>query len=167
MNSSLEKKIIRTSDYDEANRSIESVCDAIIFTNGCFDVLHPGHISTLEFCDEYRKMFSAKWQANYHVVVAINSDESVRSLKGPNRPIFNQEERMIMLASTMFVDHVIVFNEETPLKLIEALNPVLIIKGPDYLNERIVGNETSSVEIVPESKYRNLSTTKIIERIRR
>ena len=99
------------------------------FTNGCFDLLHPGHISLLRqarsACDR--------------LIVAINSDLSVQRLKGPGRPVQNEAARAVVLASLESVDRIVVFNEDTPLKLIETLKPDLLVKGADYRIDQVVG----------------------------
>ncbi|RIY31979.1 hypothetical protein CJP74_05830 [Psittacicella melopsittaci] len=101
----------------------------IVFTNGCFDILHRGHLSYLQRAKELGDI----------LVVAINSDDSVRRLKGENRPINNVADRMFMLSSLKFVDYVVEFNEDTPLELIKAIHPDVLVKGADYKVEDIVG----------------------------
>jgi len=103
--------------------------ERIIFTNGCFDVLHVGHISLLQ---------RAK-QMGGRLIVGLNSDESVRVLKGAARPIIGQDERAQILASLSVVDAVVLFQEQTPLNLIQALRPDVLVKGSDYREERVVG----------------------------
>lgn len=129
----------------------------VVFTNGCFDLLHLGHITLLE---------DARREGD-RLVVAINSDASVRGLKGPARPIVSERERARILAALAAVDAVVVFDEPTPLKLIEALRPDVIVKGGDYSEETVVGaKEVRSwggrVKIVPTVE--GFSTTKLIER---
>ena len=94
---------------------------SIVFTNGCFDILHRGHIELLKYCKSLGK-----------VTVGINSDKSVSNLKGPRRPFFSQEDRKFMLESCKYVDDVIIFDEETPYNLIKTLKPDIIVKGGDY-----------------------------------
>ena len=108
----------------------------IVFTNGCFDVLHRGHVELLKYCKSLGT-----------VVVGLNSDESVRELKGPSRPRFTQEDRQAMLESCRFVDQVIVFNEETPYNLIKLVSPDIIVKGGDYKEDEVVGCELAEVKI--------------------
>ena len=103
--------------------------EKIVFTNGCFDLLHKGHISYLE---------KAKELGNY-LVVGLNSDLSVRRLKGEGRPIKEIESRIAVLAGLASVDMVVVFEEDTPKDLIESLNPDVLVKGGDYKIEDIVG----------------------------
>ncbi|MFI5152934.1 MAG: D-glycero-beta-D-manno-heptose 1-phosphate adenylyltransferase [Chitinophagales bacterium] len=101
----------------------------IAFTNGCFDILHQGHISSLS---------KAAKEADF-LVVGLNSDGSTRKLKGPDRPVNNQEARAMVIASLLIVDAVIIFEEETPLQLIKAIMPNVLIKGGDYTIDQIVG----------------------------
>ena len=104
----------------------------IAFTNGCFDILHSGHISYLQ---------KAK-RANRILIVGLNSDRSVRKIKGPARPIMKEKERAFILSALQCVDYVTLFNEETPTKLIESLKPDILIKGADWKKKGIVGSES-------------------------
>ena len=124
----------------------------IVFTNGCFDLLHPGHLSLLEFASTFGE-----------VVVGLNSDESVRGLKGPNRPIMGEEERRYSLESCKFVSKVYLFDEPTPLRLIQEIRPDLIIKGGEYAGVPIIGQDLAPVKLF--TPHWDLSTTKILERI--
>ena len=101
------------------------------FTNGCFDLLHPGHLSLLR---------QARAQCD-RLVVGLNSDASVRRLKGATRPIQGEAARAAVLASLAAVDRVVIFAEDTPLALIEALKPEVLVKGADYTLEQVVGHE--------------------------
>lgn len=101
----------------------------IVFTNGCFDLLHPGHIDYLQKARNLGDL----------LIVAINSDASVRLLKGENRPIYPLSNRMAMLAALECVDFVVPFDEETPLRLIQKIVPDVLVKGADYKAEDIVG----------------------------
>lgn len=101
----------------------------IVFTNGCFDILHAGHVEYLS---------KAASEGNI-LVIGLNSDDSVRRLKGSHRPINNQQARAILLASLGFVDAVVLFDEDTPYKLIKTVQPDILIKGSDYKPEEIVG----------------------------
>ena len=125
----------------------------VVFTNGCFDVLHVGHIELLKYCKSIGDF----------LIVGINSDESVSRLKGPSRPINTESERKIMLESIKYVDEVIIFNEDTPLNLIQNKNPDIIVKGGDYSEKEVVGNKLAEVRIF---KYvEGYSTTKAIQNI--
>ena len=101
----------------------------VVFTNGCFDILHVGHVTYLE---------EAKNEGD-KLIVAINSDDSVRKLKGPGRPIHDEKSRLIVLAALQSVDAVILFGEDTPHELINTLRPDILVKGGDYPVESIVG----------------------------
>jgi len=123
-----------------------------VFTNGCFDVLHVGHISLLEFAASFGS-----------VIVGLNSDESVRRLKGSSRPVNNQNERRTVLSAIKFVDEVIIFEQDTPYELIKALKPDLIIKGGDYSSDDVIGNDIAEVMIFPYLEGK--STTNLINSI--
>jgi D-beta-D-heptose 7-phosphate kinase/D-beta-D-heptose 1-phosphate adenosyltransferase len=130
----------------------------VVFTNGCFDVLHPGHIDLLR---RARTMGDS-------LVVAINSDDSVRRIKGSNRPIFNQDERAEVLDALEMVDYVTVFDEDTPLQAIMRIRPNILVKGADWGLDGIVGRaEVESwggrVEALP--LLEGQSTTGILERV--
>lgn len=130
----------------------------VVFTNGCFDILHAGHTRYLR---EARKLGDA-------LILALNSDSSVRSIKGPMRPIVPETERAEVVASLDSVDYVTVFDELTPLELIEFLRPDVIVKGGDWAEKDIVGAETVSqwggrVAIMPEIE--GASTTNIIDKV--
>ncbi|GIV23357.1 MAG: D-glycero-beta-D-manno-heptose 1-phosphate adenylyltransferase [Bacteroidia bacterium] len=101
----------------------------LVFTNGCFDILHLGHVQYLE---EASKLGDV-------LIVGLNSDQSVRRLKGPKRPIQDQEARARLLAAMEFVEAVVIFEEDTPLRLIEKIRPDVLVKGGDYTRETIVG----------------------------
>ncbi len=131
----------------------------IVFTNGCFDILHPGHIRYLK---------EAKNKGDI-LIVGINSDSSVRKIKGTDRPIFKQRERAEALSSLRAVDYVVIFNEITPLKLIKAIKPDFLVKGGDWNLKRIVGGEFVSSyggKIISTPYFKGYSTTGIMERIR-
>ena len=124
----------------------------LICTNGCFDMLHRGHLELLSFCKSLGD-----------VVVGLNSDESIRLLKGRERPINTQSDRKYFLESLIYVDKVIIFNDLTPYTLIEKIKPDIIVKGGDYNVESVVGNDLCEVKIF---KYvKGYSTTKKIQDI--
>ena len=106
--------------------------ETIVFTNGCFDIIHHGHVDSLQ----KSAAFGTK------LIVGLNSDESVTILKGRNRPIFNEEARAVILAAFAFVDAVIVFREETPAELIADIVPNVLVKGKEYEIHEIAGHET-------------------------
>jgi D-beta-D-heptose 7-phosphate kinase/D-beta-D-heptose 1-phosphate adenosyltransferase len=123
-----------------------------IFTNGCFDVLHKGHIELLKYC-----------KGLGYVTVGLNSDESVTRLKGIGRPVNSQEDRKLMLESLKYVDQVVIFGEDTPLRLIQELRPDVIVKGGDYTSTNVIGNEIAKVMIF--STVKGYSTTETLKRI--
>jgi D-beta-D-heptose 7-phosphate kinase/D-beta-D-heptose 1-phosphate adenosyltransferase len=130
----------------------------VVFTNGCFDILHAGHTRYLR---EARKLGDV-------LILALNSDRSVRSIKGPMRPIVPEAERAEVVAALDSVDYVTVFDEMTPLELIEFLRPDVIVKGGDWAEKDIVGAETvrkwgGRVAIIPEIE--GASTTNIIDKV--
>ena len=105
--------------------------ESIVFTNGCFDVLHRGHTEYLKFCSEQGDI----------VVLGLNSDASVRGNKGPDRPINNEDDRAVVLASLEVIDYIVVFDEPTPLELIEKVRPDVLVKGVDWAEKGVVGRE--------------------------
>ena len=123
----------------------------VVFTNGCFDILHRGHLELLQFCKTLGK-----------VVVGLNGDESVKRLKGEQRPISNEVDRKFLLESLVYVDEVVIFNENTPYNLIKQIKPDIIVKGGDYTIDNIVGSDICEVKIF--NYIDGYSTTKIIER---
>ena len=132
----------------------------IAFTNGCFDILHVGHV---------RYLREAKKTADV-LVLALNSDSSVRSLKGEERPLVPEKERAEILAAIEFIDFVTIFDELTPLELINYLKPDILIKGGDWPEEKVVGREEikkwgGRVAIIPEVEGK--STTNIVEKIKK
>ena len=131
----------------------------VVFTNGCFDLLHPGHIRTLE---EARSLGDV-------LVVGLNSDASVKRLKGPDRPLFNDMERAELLASLAAVDLVVVFTEDNPREIIARLLPDVLVKGADWGSNAIVGREeveAAGGQVVSISLDPKYSTTRILQRIR-
>lgn len=132
--------------------------ETIVFTNGCFDLLHVGHIALLEDC----RRFGSK------LILGLNSDESVSRLKGPSRPIVSERERARVMAALAAVDAVVLFAEDTPLELIRALAPDVLVKGGDYTLETVVGHEVvlaagGRVEIVPT--VQGFSTTSLVKKL--
>ncbi len=133
--------------------------ERVVFTNGCFDILHIGHVDYLE---------KSRAQGD-RLIVALNSDESVTRLKGPQRPINDEQVRGRLMAALQFVDAVVFFSEDTPKEIIEVLKPDVLIKGDDYLAENIVGADFvmqngGRVETIPLVK--GFSTTNIVEKIK-
>jgi D-beta-D-heptose 7-phosphate kinase/D-beta-D-heptose 1-phosphate adenosyltransferase len=130
----------------------------IVFTNGCFDLLHRGHVTYLD---------RAKSKGDL-LIVGINSDRSVRTLKGPARPLVPQADRARVMAGLGSVDYVTIFDESTPLSLIQAIRPDVLVKGADWAKGRIVGGdfvERRGGKVVTIPLVKGISTTEIIKRI--
>ncbi|HEV2388152.1 MAG TPA: D-glycero-beta-D-manno-heptose 1-phosphate adenylyltransferase [Candidatus Acidoferrales bacterium] len=132
----------------------------VVFTNGCFDLLHPGHIRSLE---QARSLGDV-------LVVALNSDRSAREAKGPGRPLVSQDERAEVVAALAAVDWAVIFDDPTPQRLIARLLPDVLVKGADWGTYEIVGREeveAAGGEVVRVPMEPGYSTTELIERIRR
>lgn len=132
----------------------------IVFTNGVFDILHEGHIASL-----------SEAAAHGHIlIVGVNADASVKRLKGESRPIHNENSRALLLASLVLTDAVIIFEEDTPLNLITAILPDVLVKGGDYTLEQIVGAKevmANGGEVKIAAILEGFSTTSIIEKMKR
>lgn len=126
----------------------------IVFTNGCFDILHAGHVKSIEF---------AKSKGDI-LIIGLNSDTSIKRIKGPKRPINKQADRAIVLSALEAVDSVCVFSQDTPLELIKIVKPDILVKGADYKNKEVVGSEyAGKVVLFPLLKGR--STTNLINKM--
>lgn len=143
-----------------ARKRIKNEGKRVVFTNGCFDILHRGHV-------EYLRKAKALGDV---LVVGVNTDSSVRRIKGPDRPVIDESDRAFVLAAFASVDYVCLFNEDTPYELIRALVPDVLVKGADWAIEKVVGRDiveaaggsVQTIEFLPDR-----STTGILERIRR
>lgn len=149
----------RIRDWPSARRWREQQRGHVVFTNGVFDLLHPGHVDVL---------LGAR-RAGDHLVVGVNSDASVRRLKGPTRPLRTEAERAYVLAAFEMVDCVVVFDQDTPLELIRLLEPDVLVKGGDYSEATIVGapdvrSRGGEVVVIPLTPGQ--STTNIIRKLR-
>jgi D-beta-D-heptose 7-phosphate kinase/D-beta-D-heptose 1-phosphate adenosyltransferase len=151
------------SDWDAARRRREEQRGQgrrVVFTNGCFDLLHTGHIRLLE---------RARAEGDF-LILGLNSDRSVGEIKGPGRPLLAAPERAAVLAALEAVDLVVAFDEATPLQLIEALRPDVLVKGADWAPDQVVGREAVEraggrvvrIDLVPER-----STTRLLEQIKK
>ena len=132
---------------------------SIVFTNGVFDILHPGHIFSLS---------QAAKEADF-LIVGLNSDNSVKRLKGQQRPVNNQDSRALLLASLLMVDAVVIFEEDTPLELINSIVPDVLVKGGDYTIEQIVGAKeviSNGGRVVINPVIEGYSTTSTIEKLK-
>lgn len=151
----LEEKIFLLEPLQKQVKEWQAAGLSVVFTNGCFDLLHIGHVTLI---DDARR-------SGDKLILAINSDASVSALKGPSRPIVDQHSRAKVLAGLAAVDAVVVFDEPTPLELMVALKPDIIVKGGDYVADEIIGAKEvrswgGSVKIVPFVE--GFSTTKLI-----
>jgi len=143
-----------------ARKRIKNEGKRVVFTNGCFDILHRGHV-------EYLRKAKALGDV---LVVGVNTDSSVRRIKGPDRPVIDESDRAFVLAALASVDYVCLFNEDTPYELIRALVPDMLVKGADWAIEKVVGRDiveaaggsVQTIEFLPDR-----STTGILERIRK
>ncbi len=154
----IKKKIVSRQELSKMLAAWRLLSNKIVFTNGCFDILHAGHIHTLESAAD----FGSK------LIVGLNTDASVSKLK-PGRPLQFQDSRALVLAALNCIDAVILFEEETPLELIKFIMPDVLVKGGDYKVEEIAGaNEViaagGKVELIP--LLEGLSTTEIISRMK-
>ena len=132
----------------------------IVFTNGCFDILHAGHIKLLKKAKELGDV----------LIVGINRDKSIKKIKGKSRPIMDEKQRIEIISAIEFVDYVVPFGDTTPEKLIKIIKPDIIVKGGDYKKDEVIGKDIvekygGKVYIFPLVK--NISTTKIINKIKK
>jgi len=154
----LERKIQDSKRLKGLVLSLRARRKKIVFTNGCFDLLHYGHVKYLE---DARKKGDI-------LIVGINSDSSVKRIKGPKRPVVNETDRLRLVASLESVDYVVLFKEETPLKIINLIKPDVLVKGADWDENNIVGKDIvlsrgGSVSTIKFSK--GYSTTNLIKKI--
>ena len=152
-------KIKDLSEIKKETDRLKSEGKKIVFTNGCFDILHPGHT---------RYLFSARALGHY-LVVAVNSDRSTGAIKGPGRPINSQDARAELLAALEFVDGVIIFDEDDPYRVIKYLMPDILVKGGDWPEDEIIGADVvkqggGEVKRIPYVSGH--ATTDIIKKIR-
>lgn len=155
---STDSKILTLEQAQAFVATLKKAGKTIVFTNGCFDVLHPGHIHLLR---EARKLGD-------FLVVAVNSDSSVRALKGPSRPVSTEASRLQMLSAFPFVDLLLTFDEVTPMRAIEALSPEVLVKGGDYQKHEVVGGEyveSRGGRIVIVDLLPGHSSSQIVERV--
>jgi len=170
------EELILTLANKESNQQTDKICTLaqlkekvttwrqqklkIVFTNGCFDLLHAGHVTYLE----------AARKTGDKLILGLNTDQSVQALKGPTRPVINEHDRARVLAALESVDAVVLFDEDTPLNLVNTLRPDVIVKGDDYREDQVVGGEQvkswgGEVKLIPLVQGR--STSNILEKINR
>jgi D-beta-D-heptose 7-phosphate kinase/D-beta-D-heptose 1-phosphate adenosyltransferase len=157
---SMSKKIVTVEQAKNIIYGWKLLGKTCAFTNGCFDILHQGHIFSLG---------EAAKEADY-LIVGLNSDASVQRLKGPSRPINNTENRAIVLSNLAIVDLLVVFEEDTPLELIKALMPDILVKGGDYTIDQIVGAKeviAGGGKVIINPIVVGYSTTGLIEKIKK
>lgn len=138
---------------------IKAAGRSIVFTNGCFDIIHAGHVQYLEQAKQLGEI----------LVVGLNSDASVKRLKGSPRPINSEEDRALVLSALQSVDYVIIFEEDTPYELIEAIQPDVLVKGGDWKEADIVGSDIVKAKggrVISLPFREGLSTTNIIEKMK-
>lgn len=158
--SQIENKIKAEKKIKKIVATLKKEGKKVAFTNGCFDILHYGHIKYLQ---DARRLADV-------LVVGLNSDSSVRKIKGNSRPINKQADRAKVLSALCAVDYVTLFEEETPLKLIKLLRPDVLIKGGDWRPERIVGADfvkTGGGRVVTMPYLKGYSTTELLKKIKR
>lgn len=148
------KKAISADNIQETVQRLKNTNAKIVFTNGCFDILHTGHVSYLQEAKELGDI----------LIVGVNSDDSVKRLKGPSRPINDESSRIVVLSALECVDYVIVFADDTPLELIKTIRPDILVKGGDYTIEDVVGREFAK-ETVIIPFLEGFSTTSIIDKL--
>lgn len=154
----IRERLFTKDEIKQEVKRIRVKSKTIAFTNGVFDILHEGHIAVLSEAASFADV----------LIVGVNSDASVKKLKGENRPINNENSRAFIIASLIMVDAVVIFNEETPIELIKIIQPDVLVKGGDYTLETMVGakevlDSGGRVEIVPIRE--GFSTTGIIKSI--
>ena len=153
-------KVVSLDQLQQTREQLRAAGQTVVFTNGCFDLLHPGHVRYLQ---EARQLGDV-------LIVALNSDRAVRELKGPSRPILQENERAEVMAALACVDYVVIFDDVSPRDTIAALLPDILVKGGDWGVENIIGaaevtaagGQVLSLNFVP-----GVSTSEIIDRIQR
>ena len=156
----ISEKIMSREQLKQRVNTWRTERQTIVFSNGCFDIIHPGHAQYL----------AAAAALGSRLVIGVNTDDSVKRLKGAARPVISENERCLLLASFQFVDAVCLFDEDTPLELIKSIIPDVLVKGKDYTIDQIVGadvvlqhgGKVETIELVE-----GFSTSSLIEKIKR
>lgn len=154
----MEKKILNLKSLKKVRLTLEKQGKKVVFTNGCFDLLHSGHVH----------LFREAKRLGDILIVAVNDDDSVSRIKGPKRPIFPLNERMEILEAIQFIDYLISFSQETPKKIISFLLPDVLVKGGDWKMEEVVGREeiiAAGGEVVLIPPREGQSTSQILSRV--
>lgn len=154
----MKNKVLSGPGLIKVVRSLRNAKKKIVFTNGCFDIIHVGHI---DYLSKARKLGDV-------LIVGLNSDSSVRSIKGPSRPVNNQRDRATVLAAMHFIDHIIIFSDPTPARLIRLIRPDVLVKGADWKIADIVGADLvlsygGKVSRIPYIK--GYSTSSVLKKI--
>ena len=156
----LNNKIYTLEEIKNQVSAWKQAGEEVVFTNGCFDIIHRGHIEVL----------AQTADLGDRLIIGLNSDSSIQKLKGKNRPIIEEQSRAILLASLSFIDAVVLFSEDTPINLISTLLPDVLAKGGDYEIETIVGHEIvqkNGGQVILVPFVDGFSSTTIIEKIRK
>ncbi|CUS76415.1 rfaE bifunctional protein, domain II [Candidatus Kryptonium thompsonii] len=151
-------KVVNINEIVQIVKELKSEGKKVVFTNGCFDILHRGHVEYLAKAKELGDV----------LIVGLNSDSSVKQIKGDGRPIVSQEDRAFILSNLAFVDYVVIFDEPTPYELISKIIPDVLVKGNDWAIEDVVGRdivEANGGRVVLVELTPNRSTTNIIKTI--
>ena len=154
----IQQKILSESKLAGTIESLKKEKQSIVFTNGCFDILHKGHISYLSQAADLGDI----------LIIGLNSDDSVRRIKGANRPVQDQDTRALALASLFFVNYVVLFEEDTPYELIRKIQPGILVKGGDYSPADIAGYDLvkgSGGKVLTIPLVKGFSTTSVIKRL--
>ncbi|MGC8976609.1 MAG: D-glycero-beta-D-manno-heptose 1-phosphate adenylyltransferase [Candidatus Ratteibacteria bacterium] len=151
-------KIKKFSEIQKISEKLKKEGKIIVFTNGCFDIIHPGHIKLLKEAKSFGDV----------LIVGLNKDISVKKIKGEKRPVIDEKGRAEILSSFEMVDYVVLFGDKTPKRLIKKILPHFIVKGGDYKEDEVVGKdivEKYGGKVIIVGLYRNYSTTNIIKKI--
>ncbi len=154
----MQEKLKELSDLRETLKPLRNAGQRIVFTNGCFDILHAGHV---------RYLTAARREGDL-LVVGLNSDQSVKRIKGPQRPLVSEQQRAEVLAGLWCVDYIVIFDDPDPLRVIQALQPGVLVKGDDWAENQIIGADVVKSDggrVVRVPVVGGISTSRIIERI--
>jgi rfaE bifunctional protein nucleotidyltransferase chain/domain len=152
-------KVISSTEVPALRRKLSDEGKTLVFTNGCFDILHLGHVDYLSKASDLGDI----------LMIGLNSDDSVTRIKGPGRPLQDEWSRAMILASLGFVDYVVLFSEDTPYELILAAQPDILVKGSDYTAEEIVGYDIVTKrggKVVTVDFLEGYSTSRIVEKLK-
>jgi len=155
---SIVSKLVSLSDIIEIRNSLRKEGKKVVFSNGCFDIIHRGHVEYLSKAKDCGDI----------LIIGLNSDSSIKNIKGPERPLQDEYTRSLVMASLQFVDYVVLFDEDTPIKLISKIIPDVLVKGADYKVEQIVGADVvlkSGGEVKTIELTQGHSTTNIINKM--